>query len=62
VDECLDLKYKNKAIIYFSCPVSIKDPDPHVLGLPDPDPLVSGADPDPLVRGADPAPDPSLFS
>jgi hypothetical protein len=27
--------------------------DPHVLGLPDPDPLVKGTDPDP---------DPSLFS
>ncbi len=27
--------------------------DPHVLGLPDPDPL---------VRGTDPAPDPSLYS
>jgi hypothetical protein len=27
-------------------------PDPHVFGLPDPDPL---------VRGTDPAPDPFLF-
>jgi hypothetical protein len=36
---------------------SVGDPDsvPHVLGLPDPDPLVRGADPGP-------APDPSLFS
>jgi hypothetical protein len=32
-------------------------PDPHVLGLPDPDPLVRGMDPDPLVRGMDPDPD-----
>jgi hypothetical protein len=40
-------------------PSSVGDPDPHVLGLPSPDPLVRGADPDPLVRGADP--DPSLF-
>jgi hypothetical protein len=37
---------------------SVPDPDSHVLGLPDPDPLVRGmdADPDP-----DPAPDPSII-
>ncbi len=33
------------------------EPDPHVLGLPDPDPLVRGTDTD-----ADPALAPSLFS
>jgi hypothetical protein len=26
---------------------SVTDPDPHVLGLLDPDPLVRGMDPDP---------------
>ncbi len=33
------------------------EPDPHVLGLPEPNP-------DPLLRGKDldPAPDPSLFT
>ncbi len=31
---------------------SVADPDRHVLGLPDPDPL---------VRGTDPAPDPPIF-
>jgi hypothetical protein len=36
------------------CPlINVGDPDPHVLGL---------LDPDSLVRGKDPAPDPSLFS
>ncbi len=30
--------------------------DPHVFGLPDPDPLVKGMDPDP-----DRAPDPSII-
>ncbi len=38
------------------------DPDPqdlHVLGLPDPDPLVRGTDPAPNPATA---PDPSLFS
>jgi hypothetical protein len=39
--------------------VSVDDldpgPDPHVLGLPDPDPLVRGMFPDPVT-------DPSLFS
>jgi hypothetical protein len=34
---------------------SVGDPDPHVLGLPDPE--VIGKDPDPA-----PEPDPSLFS
>jgi hypothetical protein len=34
---------------------SVGDPDPHVLGLPDPE--VIGKDPDPT-----PEPDPSLFS
>jgi hypothetical protein len=32
------------------CQVSVGDPDPqdpHVFGLPDPDPLVRGMDPDP---------------
>ncbi len=33
--------------------VSVGDPDPDVLGLPDPDLL---------VRGLDPDPDPSVFS
>jgi hypothetical protein len=37
--------------------LSVGDPDPHVFGVPDPDPLVGGADPDP-----DQPPDPSLFS
>ncbi len=36
---------------------SVGDPDPHVFGILDPDPLVRGTDPDPY-----PAPDPSLFS
>jgi hypothetical protein len=31
----------------------VGDQDPHVFGLPDPDPF---------VRGTDPVPDPSLFS
>ncbi len=26
---------------------SVADPDPYVLGLPDPDPSVKGTDPDP---------------
>ncbi len=30
-----------------SCLVASSVPDPHVLGLPDPDPLVRGMDPDP---------------
>jgi hypothetical protein len=41
---------------------NVADPDPHVLGHPDPDSLVRGMDtdpdpaldPDPLVRGMDP--------
>ncbi len=39
---------------------SVGDPDPqdpHVFGLPDPNPLVRDTDPDPNL-----APDPSLFS
>ncbi len=28
---------------------SVGDPDPHVLGIPDPDPLVRGTDPDPSL-------------
>jgi hypothetical protein len=32
------------------------DPDPPVLGLPDPDPLVRGMDPDPALD-----PDPSII-
>jgi hypothetical protein len=47
-------------------PGSVPDPDPHFLGLPDPDPLVRGMDPDPLVRGMEPklAPDtdPSIIN
>jgi hypothetical protein len=35
---------------------SVADPDPHVLGLPDPDPLVGGMDPDPALD-----PDPSII-
>jgi hypothetical protein len=30
-----------------SCSVSVADPNPYVLGLSDPDPLVRGPDPDP---------------
>ncbi len=33
--------------------INVADPDPHVLGLLDPDP-------DPLVRGIDPDSDPSI--
>ncbi len=29
---------------------SVADPDPYVLGLPDPDPLDRGADPDPSIK------------
>ncbi len=41
---------------------SVADPDPHVLGLldPDPDPLVRGMDPDP-GPALDPDPDPSII-
>jgi hypothetical protein len=43
--------------------ISVGDPDmelntdPHVFGLPDPDPLVRGTD-----QAPDPAPDPSFYS
>jgi hypothetical protein len=43
--------YGQKLRELFLC--SAGDPDPHVLGLPDPDPLVRGTDPDP-------APEPDL--
>ncbi len=38
--------------------VADPNPDPRVLGLPDPDPLVRGMDPDPAL---DPDPDPSII-
>jgi hypothetical protein len=41
---------------------SVADPDPYVLGLPDPDLVVRGPDPDLVVRGPDPDLDPSFLS
>jgi hypothetical protein len=39
---------------FYFMKISVADPDPHVLGLPDPDL-------NPLVRGMDPDPDPSII-
>jgi hypothetical protein len=49
-----------KGNVMFIVNIGVGDPDPHVLGIKDPDTLVRGAHPGP---GADPgpAPDPSLF-
>jgi hypothetical protein len=46
----------DKVSLYGQCSrqVAEPDPDPHVLGLLDPDPLVRGMDPDPN-------PDPSII-
>jgi hypothetical protein len=43
-----------KGNVMFIVNSGVGDPDPHVLGLQDPDPLVRGADPGPAL-------DPSLF-
>jgi hypothetical protein len=52
---CVKLSKYYKHFMYFMILSSVGDPDPHVLGLPDLDPLVRGMDPDP-------DPDSSLFS
>jgi hypothetical protein len=39
--------FENKSERHVACSVADPDPDPHVLGLLDPDPLVRSMDPDP---------------